>query len=202
MEGEAPPPTLLFVVGAPAVGKMTVGREIARWTGFRLFHNHMSIEPALHFFDYGHPGFIRLVEDFRAGVFEEVARSELPGLIFTFVWAFDLLEVTRTVEAYAAPFQQRGSRILYLELLCPLDERLRRNESALRLAEKPSKRDVVRSREILLEHEEQYVFTSPEEYRSRPDWLCVDNADLEPDEVAQLVIHHFDLPHGNDGMEA
>ena len=80
---------LLFVIGPPAVGKMTVGKEIADRTGLRLFHNHMMIEPVLHFFDYEDPAFGRLVEEFRTRVFEEVAASDLPGLIFTYVWAFD-----------------------------------------------------------------------------------------------------------------
>ncbi|GAA0433130.1 hypothetical protein Aca07nite_02490 [Actinoplanes capillaceus] len=37
--------TLLFIVGPPAVGKMTVGERIAARTGLRLFHNHLAIEP-------------------------------------------------------------------------------------------------------------------------------------------------------------
>jgi shikimate kinase len=68
---------LLFVVGPPAVGKMTVGKEIADRTGLRLFHNHMMIEPVLHFFDYEDPAFGRLVEEFRIRIFEEVAASDL-----------------------------------------------------------------------------------------------------------------------------
>ena len=194
MEEARGAPTLVFIVGPPAVGKMAVGHEIAKRTGLRLLHNHLTIEPALRFFDYGHPSFIRLVEDFRKGVVEEVAKSDLPGLIFTFVWAFDLPEEAKTVEGYAAPFVARGSRIVYVELECSLEERLRRNGTEFRLAEKPSKRDIVRSRERLLEHEERYRFKSSDEYRSRRDWLCVDNTDMEPREVAELVIRHFDLP--------
>jgi ATP-dependent Lon protease len=44
---DAAPPLLLFVVGPPAVGKMSVGQAIAERTGLRLFHNHISIELAL-----------------------------------------------------------------------------------------------------------------------------------------------------------
>ncbi|WP_331740998.1 MULTISPECIES: hypothetical protein [unclassified Streptomyces] len=40
-------PTLLYIVGPPAVGKAIVGHEIATRTGLRLFHNHMAIEPVL-----------------------------------------------------------------------------------------------------------------------------------------------------------
>jgi len=188
------PPTLLFIIGPPAVGKMAVGVEIAGRTGLRLLHNHMSIEPFLRFFDYGHPSFIRLVEDFRKGVVEEVAKSDLPGLIFTFVWAFSLPEEAETVAGYAAPFAARGGRILYLELECALEERLRRNETSFRLAEKPSKRDTLNSRQRLLEHEEEYQFSSPGELRRRDDWLWVDNTLIEPEEVAELAIRHFKLP--------
>ncbi len=84
--------TLLFVVGPPAVGKMAVGHEIAVSTGLRLFHNHMAIEPVLRFFEPGTPPFGRLVDGFRTALVEEVAASDLPGLVFTYVWAFDLPE--------------------------------------------------------------------------------------------------------------
>jgi tRNA A37 N6-isopentenylltransferase MiaA len=31
---------LLFIYGPAAVGKLTIGRELAKLTGYRLFHNH------------------------------------------------------------------------------------------------------------------------------------------------------------------
>lgn len=42
--------TLLFLIGPPAVGKMAVGQELARRTGLKLFHNHMTVDLALRFF--------------------------------------------------------------------------------------------------------------------------------------------------------
>lgn len=94
-------PTLLFVLGPPAVGKMTVGHEIAARTGFRLFHNHHAIDLALRFFPFGSAPFGRLVGDFRRRIFEEVAASDLPGLVFTYVWAFNLASDAVAVEEYA-----------------------------------------------------------------------------------------------------
>ena len=82
-------PVLVFIVGPPAVGKMTVGHELAGRTGLKLFHNHHSIDLALRFFPFGTPPFHRLVGEFRRRIFEEVAASDLSGLIFTYVWAFD-----------------------------------------------------------------------------------------------------------------
>ena len=43
---------LIVVCGPQAVGKMTVGQELMKLTGLRLFHNHMTIEPVLDIFGY------------------------------------------------------------------------------------------------------------------------------------------------------
>lgn len=80
---------LVLLFGPQAVGKMTVGEQLARLTGLKLFHNHMTIELVSHFFSYGTATGKRLVNLFRQAIFEEVAKSELEGLIFTYVWYFD-----------------------------------------------------------------------------------------------------------------
>ena len=41
---------LVLIIGAGAVGKMTVGQELMKITNLRLFHNHMMIEPVLEIF--------------------------------------------------------------------------------------------------------------------------------------------------------
>ncbi|GAA2646922.1 DEAD/DEAH box helicase family protein [Paractinoplanes durhamensis] len=189
-----PAPTLLFIIGPPAVGKAAVGHEIAERTGFPLFHNHMTIEPVLRFFEFGSPPFARLVEGFRSALFEEVAASELPGMIFTYVWAFDLPACDESVDRYAKAFRAAGARILYVELETTQEERLRRNEHEWRLAEKPSKRDVTRSRELLLELDAGHRLNSTDEFTGNPDYLRVDNTDLPPAETAERVITHFELP--------
>lgn len=38
---------LVLIVGAGAVGKMTVGQELMKITNLRLFHNYMMIEPVI-----------------------------------------------------------------------------------------------------------------------------------------------------------
>ena len=40
---------LMIILGSGAVGKMTVGQELMKITDFRLFHNHMMIEPVIEF---------------------------------------------------------------------------------------------------------------------------------------------------------
>jgi hypothetical protein len=189
-----PAPLLVVLVGPPAVGKMTVGTELARRTGLKLFHNHHTIDLVLNFFPFGSPPFKRLVGEFRRRIMEEVAESGLPGMVFTYVWAFDLKSERAGVEALAEIFTSRGGRVVYVELHATQEERLRRNETEFRLAEKPSKRDLAASRERLLEADAQYQMDSGGRFAGRPDWLRIDNTALSPEEVADRIIAHFALP--------
>jgi hypothetical protein len=172
---------------------MAVGDALARRTGLRLFHNHISIEPILPFFDYGTPPFRRLSSGFRTRLFEEVAASTLPGMIFTHVWAFEDDSDTRYVERLAAIFRARGADVLLVELEATQAERLRRNETEFRLAEKASKRDVVKSRERLLELDGKHRLNSTDEFTGRPDYLRIDNTQLSADEAADRIIDRFGL---------
>ncbi len=42
-------------IGPPAVGKMTKGQELEKLSGYKLFHNHVTIEMVVPFFSYGTP---------------------------------------------------------------------------------------------------------------------------------------------------
>ncbi|MBC7893973.1 MAG: hypothetical protein H7066_01085 [Cytophagaceae bacterium] len=172
---------------------MTVGHELAKRTGFRLFHNHQSIEFVLQYFPYGTPPFQRLVGDLRRRIFQEVAASDLPGLIFTYVWAFDDPRDEEAVEAYAKVFRDRGSRVSFVELEATQEERLRRNETEFRLAEKPSKRNVDVSRRRLLDDDARYQLNSCGRYDSRADWLRLEVTSLSAADVAERIIDHFAL---------
>jgi hypothetical protein len=83
--------------------------------------------------------------------------------------------------------------VLFVELEATQAERLRRNETELRLAEKPSKRDLAASRERLLQNDASYRLNSGGAYDHRPDWLRIDNTSLAPEAVAELVVAHFAL---------
>jgi hypothetical protein len=186
-------PTLVFIVGPPAVGKMTVGYELAARTGLKLLHNHQTIELVLPFFPFGTPPFRRLVHEFRRRICEEVAASGPPGLIFTYVWAFDQVSESATLEELAAIFTGHGGRVVYVELEATQAERLRRNETEFRLAQKPSKRDVAASRRRLLENDAAYQLNSAGRFDGRPDYLRLENTSLPAAEAAERIIARFSL---------
>lgn len=185
--------TLVVIVGPPAVGKMTVGRELSALTGLPLFHNHLSIEAVLPVFAFGSDPFSRLVANFRRSLFEEVVRSDLPGLILTYVWAFDQPGDRRFIDETVALFAEHGLRTVFVELHAKLETRLERNETPGRLMAKPSKRDVQASRQRLLENESRYELNSSGVFPF-PDHLKLDNTDLSPHEVAHRIASRFEIP--------
>ncbi|WP_123305197.1 AAA family ATPase [Bogoriella caseilytica] len=132
---------LLVLFGPPAVGKMTVGREIAERSDCRLFHNHTLIEPLLEVFEYGSPPFERLISQWRTQVVEEAASAEV-DLLLTFVWGLEQQDDADELATYIRPYVIRGAEVAFVELAADLETRLERNRTELRLAEKRSKRDV------------------------------------------------------------
>lgn len=186
------PQTLVILLGPPAVGKMTVGRELSALTGMPLFHNHLSIEAVLPVFGFGTAPFNRLVRNFRERMFAEVAESDLPGLVFTFVWAFDQPSDRTFIDELRALFASCGGRTVFAELWADAATRLERNGHPDRLAAKASKRDVAASSQRLLEFDRQYQLSSGGEFPF-PEHLYIDNSSTPPAEVARRIAAHFGL---------
>lgn len=180
-----------IIFGPPAVGKMTVAKELSSITGFPYFHNHLSIELGLRYFEWGSSSFRRVDNAIRFTIFEEIAKSMYEGFIFTFAWAVDLeddlLYLKRVKEVFS------GSEIYHIELECNLDERLRRNSLPDRLAAKPSKQDVKFSEELLLEHDSKYRFNTKEGEYDLKNYLRIDSTLLTAREVAEQIVKHFEL---------
>lgn len=85
---------------------------------------------------------------FRNELFEEVSKSDLYGMIFTYVWAFDLQSDWDYINHVVSIFESKGAAVYFVELEAELDERLERNKSPHRLEHKPKKRDIEWSEKI------------------------------------------------------
>ena len=180
----------VLIFGPSAVGKMTVGQELAALTHLRLFHNHMSIEFVLPFFDFGHPSFKYLNNLIRREVFQEVAKSDLPGLIFTFVWAMDYPEEDEYVDEITQLFESQGATIFYVELLADQAIRAERNRHPHRLSHKPSKQRS-NADDVFWHHENKYrLNTHPGEFK-RPNYLRLRTDDKSAYETAISIKTHF-----------
>ena len=191
---------LLFIFGAHAAGKMTVGQAVSRITPMKLFHNHMTIEPVIELFG-AYNGAV--TERLRQVVFEEFVKTDNYGLIFTFIWAFDVPYDTEYVRKLTRLYQDAGAQVDYVELIAPQEVRLVRNRTENRLKEKASKRDVALSEKRMLSAEERYRCVSEPPAGLRPGEVCeklgcaperylrIDNTSLSPEEVAERIVRHF-----------
>jgi len=121
---------LIFIYGLPASGKLTVAKELAAISGFKLFHNHLVVDLLLSIFDFGSPAFVALREEMWLSVFEQAARSQLPGMIFTF--APEATVRPGFMSALASRVEAAGGEVDFIELTCPLDELKRRMTGASR----------------------------------------------------------------------
>ena len=183
----------IIIFGPPAVGKMTVGQELAKITGLKLFHNHMTVDLVSHFFSYGTPEGKRLVKLFRKKIFESVSKSDLYGLIFTYVWAFERQSDWDYVEEICNMFELRGAEVYLAELEADVQTRLERNKTPNRLACKPIKRDFAFSeRDIIDSFTLHRLNSNPGEIK-RKNYIRIDNTSLSAQEAARLIKVTFDL---------
>ena len=106
------------------MGKLTVAEELARLTGFRLFHNHLTVDLVTSLFPFGSEAFISLREQIWLDAFREAAKNDV-SLIFTFNPESTVREnfIQKTIDVVEAA----KGEIDFVELVCDeavLEERM------------------------------------------------------------------------------
>ncbi len=182
---------LMLILGAGAVGKMTVGQELMKITDFRLFHNHMMIEPVIEIFG-GFQG--NLISRLREEIIEEFLKTDYQGMIFTYMMAFDFPSEWEYINDLADKFKATGGNIYYVELVADQAERLKRNRTENRLNNKASKRDIDISDDRLKYEDSHYRLESRDGEITFENYIKIDNTGLEARTVAEMIKEHFGLP--------
>ena len=184
---------LVVIIGAGAVGKMTVGQELMKITKLRLFHNHMSIELGIEIFgDFKRMG--NFGKRIREVVFEEFAASDLYGMIFTYMLAFDVQADWEALDSLVDIFRRENAEICYVELVAPQEIRLQRNATENRLYHKPSKRDIEASNNRIINNEDaKYRLVSNDSEITWENYIKIDNSNLSPAIVANMIKVKFSL---------
>jgi len=183
---------LVVIFGPQAVGKMTVGHELEKITGLRLFHNHMPIELVTPFFSYSTPIGKRLVKLIREEIFKEMAASDQEGLIFTYLWYFDRTDDADYLENMTKIFRDKGGEIFFVELEAGLEERIARNTTPHRLEHKPSKRNIEWSENEFRTNLVHRANSEEGEVKEK-NYIRINNTNLSPEEVAGMIKEKFNL---------
>lgn len=173
---------LIFIYGPPAVGKLTVAKELAALTGYKVFHNHLSVDLAEAVFEFGTRPFGQLIDSIRMKVFELAAETDT-DLIFTMVytgiredlWIGDVLEVV----------EGAGGSVHFVGLSCP--------------------QETLEARVVLPDRKEYGKLSSVESLRtSLSRWdlfstlplrehLRIDTSLTEPADAARSIVEAYEL---------
>lgn len=168
---------LIFLHGTPGVGKLTVARELARVTGYKLFHNHLTVDLVGSVFEFGTPPFIELREKIWLEVFSEGASNEVKGIIFTF--AFEPTVREGFVQRVSTAVESRGGEVSFVKLTCSPEELEKRITSESR-----SRFGKLTSLEQFRELNDAGAFIDPGVTKDR---LVLDTTNLTPEEAAAMI---------------
>lgn len=190
---------LILITGGQAVGKMTVGESLKAKTGIPMTMNHDSLDLAAKIYGWEHPAHKLLSESIRKSTFESAIMTNT-DLIFTYVWAFNEQEDWEYVENINKLF---NGELYIVELVTDLQTRLKRNKTEYRLSVKPSKRNTEASDQELINSLDKYRLVSNEKEveQKYPNYIKIDNTNLTPEEVADMIINRFNLSNQLDSIK-
>lgn len=195
--------SLVVLIGAQAVGKMTVGKELESSGTGRLLFNHETIDTFARFLGYGYGSATFALSDmmrkelFRAFV-TNTDTNTTDTIIFTVMIDFDSPDDTQFLRDISDIFLDANQDVFFIELTAPLNTSIERNVLPDRLAAKPSKRDIKRSQMMLLQsNQDSRLVSHPGEMESTfPNVHCtqIDTAQSAPAASAHTInafIHQY-----------
>jgi hypothetical protein len=180
---------LLFIHGAPASGKRTVGEAVVRLTGGRLFDNHAAMDFARTVLDFDGPGFWELVHAVRVTALDRAAAQGVPLVVQTSCYSHP--EDLPLLEDFEKAIGRQGGSLLPVFLSCArkvLEERVGAADRA--------QRRKLTSREGLDRCLARWNLVPV----PRPGCYTVATDAATPDEAAAAIVAHFGLgPPGGGG---
>lgn len=173
---------LVFIYGPPASGKLTVAIELAKLTGFKLFHNHVSIQFVQSIFEFGTGPFWRLINKYRLEMIVEATKAGI-DTIFTFVYSKggDDKFVKRVVQKV----RTHGGQVYFVRLHCERGELVRRVKAGQR-----RKMGKVATKKILNDLFQKYSLDSEIPFQ---DSLTIDTTNRTPTSAAKSIARRYRL---------
>ncbi len=173
---------LVFIYGPPASGKLTVAEELSRLTGFRLFHNHVSIQFVQSLFEFGTTPFWRLTDKYRTEMIEEAAKQGI-DTIFTFVYGKRVDD--RFVRRIVRKVNAHGGRVCFVRLRCD------RRELERRVSDKARKSlGKIANKKLLSDLYSRFNMDS--EIPFQPS-LTINTGNESPRRAAKAIVRHYRL---------
>jgi hypothetical protein len=175
-----PTSTLVYLYGPPAAGKLTIAERLAELTGWRLFHNHLTVNAIAPVFEFASPAFTEVLHRLRLDVFATAAHAGV-GLIFTNNSAWSGQDARARfvtfADSAARTVAENGGTTRFVQITAPTAVLERRVADASRRAHGKLV-EVRRLRELLATHDAAPL---------HDDDMIIDSGDLSPEEAADRI---------------
>lgn len=169
---------LILLYGPPAVGKLTVARQLSETTGISLLHSHMVLNDISQIFGYDNPIRRKLEFEFKMRIIEE-AIDEGRDIITTGSITRDNSDY---YESLIELVKKKGEKVFLVRLKVE-------KEVLFERVEHESRKQKINSAEKLGEFFKKY----PEnlEKFGEGEQLVIDTTELSPEESAQQIAKHL-----------
>lgn len=174
---------LLLIYGAPAVGKLTVAREVAKRTMFPVFHNHLTHDLAAAIYTPFSPPFVDLYKQVQITALRHSAAEGIAGMLLTLCYSHPGDD--EWIDELQSLMRDSEGEICFIRLHCDREENARRVT-----AESRSEFQKLKSVEGLARSFERWNFSMI----PNTETLSIDNTEVPAAEVAEQIIRWFDLP--------
>lgn len=170
----------LILYGPPAVGKLTVAKELERLAGIKVFDNHQIIDVVEPLLTREYSGFVSLVYKLQLDLIAAAMDFKQHDIVFTFAFSKDEPEGVELIRQIVAMGQAKNVTVQLVQLTCERSELLKRVQQESRKAY-----GKMTSPEKLAKLFEQYDLESafPEQ-----SGLAVDTTKLTAPEAARAIM--------------
>jgi hypothetical protein len=180
---------LVYLYGPPASGKLTVAARLAELSGYRLFHNHLTVNAIRPVLDFGTEPFVEVLHRLRLDVFGVAARAGI-DVIFTNNSAWPGPDGRARFATFAGAAkratEEGGGTVCFVRITAPLAVLTERVAADSRRAH-GKLLDPARLRELA---------ASLDETSLHPDDLVIDTSVVSPKGAAQVILQALGLPAG------
>lgn len=175
---------LVFIYGPPAAGKYTTGKELAKITKFKLFHNHLTVPAADSIFSDNEEKRLDLLKEVRWLILTRAAKEGV-NTIFTIAYSGTVDD--EAVKELVENIEKHDGKVCFVQLYAPKESLLQRigNDSRkkLSLLNKPT------TKKRLLE-----LLGNRDHYASvKYKHLTIDTTRSSAKESARQITKHFNL---------
>lgn len=175
---------LVFIYGPPAVGKYTTGKELAKITKFKFFHNHLTVSAVDSILEDDNEKRLELLKEVRWLILTKAAKEGI-NTIFTIAYSGKVDD--KAVKELVNNIEKYSGKVCFVQLYAPKEKLLKRignnSRKKLGLLNKPT------TKKRLLE-----LLGSRDHYASvKYDHLLIDTTESSAKQSAARIAQLFKL---------